>query len=131
MATTLTCYDEAMNGDKQDAFTIELASAQTTLREIIRSRIYQEVSDYNQHKGDIFKGLVKPSDTEQVLNGYKLKKPRLINWEEQADNAIQAFLRNGFFVMIDNKQRTELDEIITITPETMVSFVKLVPLVGG
>ena len=68
---------------------------------------------------------------EQVLNGYKLKKPRFINWEEQADKAISAFLSNGFFVMVDDKQRTDLDESITITPETTVSFIKLVPLVGG
>jgi hypothetical protein len=33
--------------------------------------------------------------------------------------------------LVDDRQVQELDEVITITPETQIDFVKLVPLVGG
>jgi len=102
-----------------------------TVRELIRSRVYQEVKDYNTLQPEVFRGLVQPTDTERTLNGYKLRRPRQINWEKQFDKAIAAFLGNGFLILVDDEQVTELDEEITIAPETAVTFLKLVPLVGG
>jgi len=75
--------------------------------------------------------LVQPTDSEIELNGYRLREPRRLDWEKQADTAVKAFAKNGFFVNVDGRQVDSLDEDVTITADTDVSFVRLVPLVGG
>ncbi|MCW5552407.1 MAG: hypothetical protein KIS67_09580 [Verrucomicrobiae bacterium] len=54
-----------------------------------------------------------------------------VGLEERYCRALDAFARNGFFVLVGDRQAESLDEAFTVTPETEVSFVKLVPLVGG
>ena len=79
----------------------------------------------------LFRGLVQPTEAEKVLNGYKLRERRKINWEEQYARAVEAFERNGFFMLVDDRQVDRLDEEIELKVATEVSFIKLVPLVGG
>ena len=70
-------------------------------------------------------------DTEQVLNGYKLKAPRLIDWEKQFATALTAYAENGFIILVDDMQTGDLDEQIHLTRSTEISFLRLLPLVGG
>jgi hypothetical protein len=60
-----------------------------------------------------------------------MRHRRPIDWEKQAAKAVEAFERNGFFSLVDDRQAESLDDTIQLTPTTTVSFVKLVPLVGG
>ncbi len=128
---TITIYDETISGEKTDGFDLEFASATISARELIRKRVYEEVREFNGREEETFRGLVQPNDAERVLNGYKLKKKRQLDWEQQFERAIAAFERNGFFILADDKQIESLDETIEIKLRTQVSFVKLVPLVGG
>jgi hypothetical protein len=80
---------------------------------------------------EYFRGLVQPTDAERVLNGYKLRQRRKIDWEEQYRRATEAFERNGFLILADDQQVENLDDEIEIRVNTEVSFVRLVPLVGG
>ncbi|MGE3314333.1 MAG: hypothetical protein AB7O26_04380 [Planctomycetaceae bacterium] len=136
MSVTLTLRDESTNGEVYHERPLELPSEKTTLRELIRARVYQEVQDFNREtEQKDFRGLVQPTDTERVLNGkrtdYRLRKHREIDWKEQFDKAIEAYERNGFFVLIDDKQADALDQEFVVTTKSSVSFVKLTPLVGG
>jgi len=131
MAATLTIHDETPTGQKTKTFTIDCLTERITVRELIRARIYQEVQDYNQKEPEYFRGLVEPSNAERVLNGYKLKAKRKIDWQEQFKRALEAFERNGFFVLVGNRQAESLDEEFEVKVDTEVGFVKLVPLVGG
>ena len=45
--------------------------------------------------------------------------------------ALDGFVRNAFFLIVDGRQVTELDETIPFRPTSEVTFVRLVPLVGG
>ena len=72
-----------------------------------------------------------PDGAVQDVLGYRLKTPRRIEWERQADAAITAFQRNGFFVLVNGRQAIELDEEISVADTEDVAFVKLMPLVGG
>jgi hypothetical protein len=56
---------------------------------------------------------------------------RAIDWEKQAKAAEQGFLANRFFLLVGDRQVTELDQVLKIEADTDVRFVKLVPLVGG
>lgn len=133
MSITLTVFDETTAGDRGDPIVLEFLTEHITIRELIRQRVYQEVRDYNLNlaKQPVFRGLVQPTDAERTLNGYKLKAKRQIDWKQQFDKAIEAFEKNQILILVDDRQATSLDEQVTITPETDVSFLKLVPLVGG
>ena len=131
MPATLTVHDETTSGQKTNTFTLACLTERMTVRELLRARIYQEVQDYNQKEPEYFRGLVEPTNAERVLNGYKLKAKRKIDWQEQYNRALQGFERNGFFVLVGEKQAESLDQEFEVKVDTEVSFVKLVPLVGG
>ena len=131
MSTTLTIHDETTSGQKTNTFTIDCLTERLTVRDLIKARIYQEVQDYNLKEPEYFRGLVEPTQAERVLNGYKLKARRKIDWQEQYQRALEAFDRNGFFVLVGDKQAESLDDDFEVKVQTEVSFVKLVPLVGG
>src|SRR6185369_16144054 len=131
MPTTLTIHDETSSGQKRNTFTLDCLTERMTVRELIRARIYQEVQDYNQKQPEYFRGLVEPTNAERVLNGYKFKAKRRIDWQEQFKRATEALERNGFFVLVGDKQAETLDQEFDVKVDTEVSFVRLMPLVGG
>src|SRR3569833_72573 len=136
MPITLTIRDETATGNVYHERPLEFPSERITVRELIRERVYQEVQDFNRKQDEhVFQGLVQPTDAERVLNGtsqgYRLKDRRQLDWKEQFGRATDAFTRNGFFVLIDDKQAESLDQEFTIGRTSLVSFVKLTPLVGG
>jgi hypothetical protein len=102
-----------------------------SVRELIRLRVTQEVEEFNSRQPAVFRMLVQPNDTERTLNGFKFHKPRFVDPEVQYQKAIEAFEENGFIVLVDDFQVQNLDDEITLHPETSVTFLKLVPLVGG
>jgi len=131
MSNSLKICDASTLSGEGPVFVLDFLTERITVRELIRSRVYQEVKDYNTRQPEYFRGLVQPTEAEQTLNGYKLRQPRQIDWEQQFENAIAAFQRNSFIILVDDEQVTELQEEIVIAPETSVTFLKLVPLVGG
>src|SRR5689334_22319102 len=54
--TTITVRDETITGNSVGAFPLELLTERITVRELIRSRVYQEVQDYNRKTPDYFRG---------------------------------------------------------------------------
>ena len=136
MPVTLTVRDETTAGDVYQEVPLEFPTERITVRDLIRERVYQEVQDFNRDRdGRVFRGLVQPTDAERVLNGkrteYRMKTHRDIEWKTQFEKALEAFERNAYFLLIDDKQAESLDQEFTIGHETLVSFVRLTPLVGG
>ncbi|CAL9280898.1 hypothetical protein GCM10010385_17090 [Streptomyces geysiriensis] len=129
---TVTFVDETTSGDRGAAFGLEIAEERLTARELIRRRVFQEVAEFNARtEPQLFQGLVQPQDTERVLNGYALRTPRRIDPEAQAERALAAFAGNGFLVLVGDRQVTDPDEEIELPLGVEVTFLKLVPLVGG
>lgn len=131
MPTTVTIHDETTSGVKTHSFTLECLTEELTVRELIRARIYQEVQDYNSQTTELFRGLVEPTEAERVLNGFKLQAPRKIDWKEQFQRALESFDRNGFFILVGDRQAESLDEEFRVKVDTEITFIKLLPLVGG
>jgi len=127
----VTVVDRAVSVEQLLSRKLEVSSERITLRELIRQRIREEVDEYNREQSDIFFGLIQPTDTERVLNGYRLKAKRLLSWENQYVKALQGFEKNGFFVIVDGEQIEDLDQFIALREASKVRFLKLVPLVGG
>lgn len=131
MAATLVVRDETIAGKSFKEWSLEFLTEKITVRELIRSRVYQEVQDYNAKTDDVFRGLIQPEGTEKVLNGFKPKQKRVIDWKRQFEHALKAFKSNQILILVNTRQAEDLDEEIIISADTAVSFVKLVPLVGG
>lgn len=131
MSATLTIRDETTAGETLNEFSLDFLTERISVRELIRSRVFQEVKDYNARRPDLFRGLVQPTDAEATLNGFKLRKPRQIDWQQQFDKALEAFEAGQVLILVDDKQVDSLDEEIEIRPETRVTFLRLALLVGG
>ena len=133
MLTFLHVQDQstASLGKTEHTFRVRVSGEAITARDLIRSRVYQEVEQYNSHQPEIFRLLVQPCDAEQAGNGFRMPRPRTIDPEDQFEKTVEAFERNGFVVLVDNQQVERLDAKIPLKPQTMVTFLKLIPLVGG
>ncbi len=66
----LTISDASTLGGEAPVFVLDFLTERITVRELIRSRVYQEVKDYNTQQPEYFRGLVQPTEAEQTLNGY-------------------------------------------------------------
>ncbi|RZT26284.1 hypothetical protein EV649_0025 [Kribbella sp. VKM Ac-2569] len=88
---------------------LEGIPSRITLRDLVLTRVRDEVARLNADP----------------------QKQRQLDWEQQAERAIEAFGRNGFFVLVDDRQVTELDEELELTADSDIRFVRLVQLVGG
>ncbi len=130
-AVTLAIRDENFAGKVLHEVLVGFAAETVRIREIIEARVRAEVEAYNKKLPEYFNGLIEPTDAEKTLNGYKLRSKKLIDAEKQVYVALDAFQKNGFFVLVDNQQCTSLEQPVTLTTDTQISFVKMTPLVGG
>lgn len=131
MPTTLTIRDETAAGQTLHQWSLEFLTERVTVRELIRSRVYQEVQDYNLRQPTVFRGLVRPADAQVQPDGVRLPHGRQVDWKAQFENACAAFEQNRVLILLGDRQAESLDEEIEIKPGTEATFVQLVPLVGG
>ena len=96
--------DELLNGTITNQFEISLESDSLTVRDLITKRVSIEIDNYNKRLPQYFNGLIEPKEAERTLNGYKLKPKQLIDVEKQVYIALDAFQKNGFFVLVDDEQ---------------------------
>ena len=80
---TIQIWDETLPGKISPADAITLSTGAPTLRDVIRSRVQQEVERYNRFLPDIFQGLVQPEEAERILNGFRMKTRKPLDWEKQ------------------------------------------------
>ena len=123
--------DETTSGQRSDAWGMEVFEETLSVRELIRRRIFQEVAEHHARQPERFTGLVQPAALERLLNGERTRALRRVDPEAQFARAVEAFSRNGFLVLVDDRQVTDLDAQVDLRCGTEVVFLKLVPLVGG
>lgn len=131
MNITISVKDENFSGKVLQEVFVDFSSNTVTIKDIIEARVRQEVDRYNQKLPEYYNGLIEPSDAEKTINGYKLRSKKPIDPEKQVYVALDAFQKNGFFVLVDNQQCTALDQTVPLQTTTQIGFVKLTPLVGG
>jgi len=160
MNAVLDIYDERRPGAERELrHRLELPSERITARDLIRCRIEADVALHNAAERARFDSeiaaqeanreadrdprnqwLVTPGAIERALNGPRgvygpgvnaRKRATLIKSEPLIAVALEAFARNGFFMIFDGRQVVDLDEVLTVTQDSTVTFLRLVPLVGG
>jgi hypothetical protein len=130
---SVTIMDQSGAGKVAATITLDGIDSRITLRDLIRTRVREEVARYNAKavSTDIFHGLVMPDGAQPTPQGFRMPKRRRVDWEQQADMALEAFSRNGFFVLVADRQVTDPDETLELAPDTDIRFIRLVQLAGG
>ena len=92
MAAVVQLVDETpgSGGTPKPVLELRLVSEKITARELIRRRVEREVDEYNRRPRRVFVGLVQPTDAERALNGFRMKRPRPLDPEEQVRAALDA-----------------------------------------
>lgn len=130
---TITVRDRSPGGKSVHEIALAFDANEVRLRDIIAERVRMEIDLYERKVATSFaNNLVKPTDAEARLNDAARKKPvRRIDADKQIETAFHAFERNGFFVLVDDRQVTDLDDTVSVAGNPEISFIKLTPLVGG
>jgi hypothetical protein len=131
---SVTIKDQSGAGKVAATMTLDGIDSCVTMRDLIRTRVREEVARYNARvtsSTDIFHGLVMPEGAEPTPDGFRMPGRRHVDWEKQADKALHAFERNGFFVLVAGRQVTDPGEVLELTADTDIRFIRLVQLVGG
>ena len=128
---TLKIWDEEIPGRRSQSSAVTIPGTNTTARELISTRVRHEVEQHNQTLPAVFQGLVQPEESERILNGFRMRARRPLDWEAMFRRACTSFERNGFLLLVDGRQVTGLDDRIDLGDASEVQFIKLVPLVGG
>ncbi|MCB1177631.1 MAG: hypothetical protein KDK36_08650 [Leptospiraceae bacterium] len=131
MAYNLKMNDSGLSGNVIHSWTVPIVLDKLTVKEIIKIRVEREVEKYNETTAGYFNGLIQPKEAESTKEGFRLKEKRKIDTKEQVEKAIKGFEENSFLVLINDSQVDNLDEVIELTENTEISFVKMIPLVGG
>lgn len=149
MNAVLEVYDERKPGAARELrHRLELPTERMTARDLIRCRIEADVAMHNAlerarldgkiaaDRGTSDGWLVTPGPVERALNGPReVHGPGsyldLIESERLIAVALKAFARNGFFMIFDGRQIVDPDEVLSVGHDSTVTFLRLVPLVGG
>jgi len=123
--------DETMSGKAVESWVLPGLPDEITARELVRLRVREEVARFNATTTGVFRGLVRPTGSQEIPSGFVVGNGRRLDWEAQADTACAAFERNGFVMLVGDRQVDDLDEVIDLRQESTVAFIRLVALVGG
>lgn len=127
--------DELPSGERTDGLVLRVLGPRITVADLIRRRVEAEAVLHNAgHPHDAtqqpqgWRALVDAAaciQTGQLLDGCLP-----IDAEHQVRVAHEAFRRNGFFVLVDDRQLGSLDDVLALAPDTTVSFLRVLPLVS-
>ena len=118
-------------GSARTAGSLRLASERITAAELVRRRVEAEVERFNSEQSLVYEGLVQPTDAEAALNGVRLKARRPLDAAAQTAVALEALDQGRILLLFDDRQVEGPEEILTLTGENRMTFIRLVPLVGG
>jgi len=128
---TVLIKDQTIGGDDINTINLEFKENIITVKHMIMSRVKKEVEIYNSKVSTRYTGLVIPDKVEKLLNKKPNPEQNKVDFEKQSYIALDGFMNNQFFVIVNDKQAESLDEEINLSKVREVEFIKLTPLVGG
>jgi hypothetical protein len=121
---------------------VRLAKPVITVRELIGVRVDLELEAHHDREADVrSRAMPGISNQELQLNGAnKALRPSLFRAcgggdsparDKMIEAAEQGFLRNRFFILLDDRQAERLDDEVELDKTGEVTFLLLTPLQGG
>ncbi|MCK5889317.1 MAG: hypothetical protein KAG19_05185 [Methylococcales bacterium] len=130
-ANILRIKDETAMGQIMYEFDLPLNRPQVSVKDIISERVKLEIENYSNEKPSQGHSLFKVSEMEKTLNQHEPKTPLILDIKKQVAIALRAFEGNEYFIIIGKAQVESLEQRVDIKENLSVSFMKLVPIVGG
>lgn len=126
---TITVSEKVTGGPARNEFTMDVPVHRLTVRDLIRNCVnYQaELVNSGKNKSPFF----APAPIEEEINATAENKARKVDGDKQFHIACEAFSSKKVLLLLDGSQETELEKEIVIGPDTRITFLQLVPLVGG
>lgn len=113
MSVAVTLHDEAVpGGERRPGFRLVVDRAHVTARDVLAARVAEELA----------------RDAPRPLMRWRDRPTSL---DAAVDAAERAFARNGFLMLLGDRQVQDLDEVLSRGETIDVVFVRLLPLVGG
>ena len=140
MALQLAIVEEIVGHPERQSFQLKLVSERIVAREIVTSHVRAEVERQNddlirnrrdyQRVASILVGS-HSHPIERALNGRTTRKPKLFDPEAEIESALAGIESNQIIMLFDDAQVEDLDQELTVTENSRVTFLRMVPLVGG
>jgi hypothetical protein len=100
------------------------------VRELIRLYVADQVERFNSTPAEFTTNL--QSEEERILNSRRpTKHTQHRSCDVEYENAVSAFSSNGFFLLVNGHQVSDLEEDISVKSDMEISFLRLTPLIGG
>ena len=122
---TVTIKDMTNAGTVRGTITLDGVDSSITLRELIRTRVREQVARHNATVAGSFRGRFMSDRAQPAPGGFRRPASRDADWEQQADRTLDAWARGGFGVRVGNRRIGLLDEVLELTAESDVRFVWL------
>ncbi|WP_020472504.1 hypothetical protein [Zavarzinella formosa] len=112
-------------------------SGSFTLRDLLAHVVSSEVAAFRDRQEE--RKLLKALSAAQIADGVAKGKVDMGGWdlEQTVDEpvaiatAIEAFTDGLFLVVLDGEEIKQIDQRISVTPESRITFVRLAMLAGG
>lgn len=136
----LSVVEKIVGQTQRQAFTLRLASERISARDIVAQHVRDEVDRLNAlarrkhaEHDRVASFLVgeHAHELERRLNTPDRKGPKVIDRTKEVDAALDAIAARTVIVLFDDVEVEDLDADLTVTDQSKITFLRLVPLVGG
>ena len=128
MRLTITTHIFGLpSGQRTVPVSVTVPVAGLSVRDLIARKIEQEWTEYANQQRPGFSG---EAFSSEALLGAAPLAPRDDSHEE-VERAQQAFAAREFMIVVDDQRVCDPDEVLVVSPDTRVEFIKILPMVGG
>jgi hypothetical protein len=132
---------DEIGGEVYSVGEVHLHKPVITVRELIGVRVDLELEGHRDREAAVRSRVIPGLSTRELqLNGFeKALRPSLFTRrsgeplvrDKMVEAAEQGFLRNRFFILLDDRQAENLDDELQLDQTGQVTFLQLTPLQGG
>lgn len=130
---TLTISEKTTGGGTDTHAQVHMPE-RITARKLICLYIDHQIEQYENEPIDsgVVRSYFMPAKAEQELNGAKpVKRQSNLDAEKLREHALNAFSNNQVILLVDEQQVDNLDQELLVRVDSTVTFLRLMPLVGG
>lgn len=133
MSVTITVHEKANIEDvAAETRSLKLPTDRISARELIRSHVYESVMDHNLRcTNRAARNARDAHRVERALNSTKRRTPGEVDWRRAFESALEAFQRRRILLLVDDHQVEDIDQSLELSNESVVTFLRLLPLAGG
>src|SRR5512142_632821 len=95
------------------------------LRDVIAEKVRAEVEKANAARGESQSVRYLTDEDLSWARGGATKAPGKPDAAREIARALDAFQKGRYFVVVDGSRRGDLDEVITLTADTKIQFVRV------